>query len=82
MKLSLFFSTLVFGQESNNQDKKSDHIENSIQTPLATSTEGSYHGFVLCFRISSQQLVAGSLNNLKPIIIRLVKLNSIAIGVS
>jgi hypothetical protein len=82
MKLLFFFLTLVFGSESSNQDKKSDHIKNSLQPPLVASAEGSSHGFVLCLRISSQHLVTGSLNSLKLVIIRLVKLTSIAIGIS
>jgi hypothetical protein len=38
--------------------------------------------FILCLRVSSQQLVTGSFDSLKPVIIRLTKLISIAIGVS
>jgi hypothetical protein len=81
-EVPFLFLTLVFGQESSNQDKKSDHIKNSVQSPLAMSAEGSSHGFVLWLRISSQQLIIGSLNSIKPVIIRLVKLTSIVIGVS
>jgi hypothetical protein len=60
---------------------ESNHIENSVQSPFASSAEGSVHGFVLCIRISPQQLVTGHLNSFKLVIIRLVKLTSVAIGV-
>jgi hypothetical protein len=45
---ALFYLTPIFEHESSNQDKKSDHIENSIQPLIAASVEGSCHGFVLC----------------------------------
>jgi hypothetical protein len=80
--VTIFLWTLVFGQENSNQDKKSNHIKDPIQSLLAASTEGSGHSFVLCLRISSQQFVAGSLKSLKPIIIRLIKLTPIAVGFS
>jgi hypothetical protein len=62
--------------------KKSNYIKNSIQPPLSASAEGSGHGFILCLRISSQQLVTSIFDSLKPVIIRLIKLISVAIGVS
>jgi hypothetical protein len=75
-------SLLVSERESSNQDKKSNHIKNYVQFFFASSAEGSIHGFILCLRIGPQQFITGRLNSFKSVIIRLVKLTSVAIGVS
>jgi hypothetical protein len=82
MRLPFSFPTLVFRQESSNQDKKSNHTKNSIQPHLSVNAERCGYSFILCLRVSSQQLVIGSFDSLKPIIIRPIKLISEMVGIS